>query len=47
MKAERQEKQQLVAQQATTLPAIQQAFPWMETPVYVDLAKEEEENDDA
>ena len=29
------------------LAAFQQAFPWMVAPVYVDLAKEEEDNDDA
>ena len=46
MKAERQEKHQLVVQQVATLPAIQHVFLWMETPVYVDLAKEEEENDE-
>ena len=39
MEAKQQAKQQLAG--------FQQAFPWMETPVYVDLAKEEEENDDA
>ena len=46
MKAEWQKKHQLVVQQVATLPAIQQASPLMETSVYVDLAEEEEENDD-
>ena len=43
MEAERQAEQQ----QATVLAAFQQAFPWMEAPVYVDLTMTKEDDADA
>lgn len=57
MEAERQAEQQAVqptqqeaqpnaAQQATTLAAYQQAFPWTQAPAFVDLTNEEGEDDD-